>query len=270
MPAAPLAGPGARAASSRTATTRSCSTRRCSGARRLPRGEPRAAARRAGRAVAVVGARARSTTGCSTSSSTACSGFLAEVAGDPDHELRRQLDERVARAGRAAAHRSRRWPRRARSSRTSCSSTPRCGPGPARCGATPRTPSLAAGRRSRLRAAPPARRRARARPAARCRTTRRCRRRSTAGSSTAVGYLVEQYGHEIADLIAAHRRPLGRRRGQPPHRAAGRPGPAVHPHQRHGRRRPRRPGHLLGRPAAVGRPRGPTSSSGRPRRPRSG
>ena len=37
-------------------------------------------------------------------------------------------------------------------------------------------------------------------------------------------------------------RALGRRRHVPAHRAAGRPRPPVHPHQRHHRRRPRRPG----------------------------
>ena len=44
----------------------------------------------------------------------------------------------------------------------------------------------------------------------------------------------------LADLV--DRRALGRRRDRTAHRTAGRPRPAVHPHQRHGRRRPRRSG----------------------------
>ena len=47
-----------------------------------------------------------------------------------------------------------------------------------------------------------------------------------------------------------HRRPLGHRGDQPPHRAPGGPRPAVDPRQRHRRRRPRRPGDLHGRAAA--------------------
>ena len=44
-------------------------------------------------------------------------------------------------------------------------------------------------------------------------------------------------------------RALGRRRHVPAHRVAGRPRPPVHPHQRHHRRRPRRPGDLHRQPA---------------------
>ena len=47
------------------------------------------------------------------------------------------------------------------------------------------------------------------------------------------------------------RRPLGQPRHVPAHRAAGRPRPPVHPHQRHGRRRHRRHPDLHRRPAPV-------------------
>ena len=204
------------------------------------------------------------------SSSPACSGFLAEVAGDPDHELRRP----ARRAGSAElAVRLRTDPElaaRGEELKDELLEHPD-GAGVAGLAVARRSRrrSLAAADDPDVRPPPPARRRA------------SCGRRSLQDDPAlqakvdgwieqAVGYLVEQYRHEIADLIAAHRRPLGRRRGQPAHRAAGRPRPAVHPHQRHRGRRAGRSRHLLDRPAPLGRRGGPTSSSGRPRRPRSG
>ena len=60
--------------------------------------------------------------------------FIDEVAADPDHEVRRTIDH--ARGGRSPSGSSttRCCSPRARSSSTSCSSTPRCGRGWNRCG----------------------------------------------------------------------------------------------------------------------------------------
>ena len=92
----------------------------------------------------------------------------------------------------------------------------------------------------RQRAAPADRRLAgRARPAG-CRPIRSCRPRSTSWLVGTVGYLVDHYRGEVAELISTHRGEVGRPGDEPPRRAAGRARPAVHPDQRHARRRPRR------------------------------
>ena len=57
-------------------------------------------------------------------------------------------------------------------------------------------------RRSRLRPPPPARRRRSSGRAARCRRIPSSRRRSNGWIEKVVGYLAQEYGHEIADLIA--------------------------------------------------------------------
>ena len=63
----------------------------------------------------------------------------------------------------------------------------------------------------------------------------------------AVSYVAEQFRSEAADLISNTVPALGRRRDRQADRAAGRPGPPVHPHQRHHRGRFGRPAHLHGR-----------------------
>ena len=54
-------------------------------------------------------------------------------------------------------------------------------------------------------------------------------------------YVAEHFHGEIAALVEHDHRALGRRGDRPPPRAAARPRPAVHPHQRHRGRRPGRP-----------------------------
>ena len=67
----------------------------------------------------------------------------------------------------------------------------------------------------------------------------------------AAGHIVDHYRGEVADLISGTVGQVGCQGHRRTTRATGRPRPAVHPHQRHDRRRPRRPGDLLGQPAAV-------------------
>ena len=87
------------------------------------------------------------------------------------------------------------------SSRPSSSSTRRCGPGWTRCGATPRrrswpsptipTPTFAAGSTPRLGGR-----------GARCRRIPSLQAKVNGWIEKVVSYLAEEYGHEIADLIA--------------------------------------------------------------------
>ena len=53
-------------------------------------------------------------------------------------------------------------------------------------------------------------------------------------------FVVGRYGNELTTVITPHHRPLGRQGGRPQDRAARGPRPAVHPDQRHHRRRPGR------------------------------
>ena len=62
-----------------------------------------------------------------------------------------------------------------------------------------------------------------------------------------------RYGDELTAVITHTVEPLGRQGGRPPDRAARRPRPAVHPDQRHHRRRPGRRADPRGDGAAVGR-----------------
>ena len=76
--------------------------------------------------------------------------------------------------------------------------------------------------------------------------TTRCARGWTRWGADFAVWAVGRYGDELTAVITAHDRALGRRGGGPQDRAARRPRPAVHPDQRHHRRRPRRRGHPRG------------------------
>ena len=76
------------------------------------------------------------------------------------------------------------------------------------------------------------------RPAARGRG--RCAGGSTAPPPTSRSSRSTRYGAEVTAVITHTIAALGRQGGRPPDRAARRPRPAVHPDQRHHRRRPRR------------------------------
>ena len=66
------------------------------------------------------------------------------------------------------------------------------------------------------------------------------RARLDAPAADAVVFVVERYGSELTGGHHPHDRALGRPRGRRPDRAARRSRPAVHPDQRHDRRRPGR------------------------------
>ena len=90
----PAARPGDRRQRRRAATTSACSTRSSRASAR----SSRRTATRCGRACTPSrrgGCRSRSTTASSARSSAACRRFLADVLADPDHEVRHSLEERV-------------------------------------------------------------------------------------------------------------------------------------------------------------------------------
>ena len=129
-------------------------------------------------------------------------------------------------------------PRSARSgSRSGCWTTRRWSSRASRCGTR-------CGGRSRRRCVDPdgavrgaARRRAARRSARGCARTTTLRGRLDAHRGRLAVFAVERYGAEVTAVITHTDRAVGRQGGGPPDRAARRARPAVHPDQRHDRRR---------------------------------
>ena len=172
--------------------------------------------------------------------------FLGEVAADPDHAVRRQMDERI----RLLVDELRDSPEmaaRGEELKAQLLDNPAVRQWSGRLWGELKTSLVgaAADPESELRA-PPGRRHRQAR-------RHHPDRPRAAGQDRRLGRTDRRLPRPAVrprggrpDLL--DRREVGRRRRQPSHRAAGRPRPPVHPHQRHGRRRPRRRRDLRRRP----------------------
>ena len=168
--------------------------------------------------------------------------FLADVAGRArSTRCAHSIDERIRAARRAAARR----PGADRQGRgaqgRAARRTPTCRRGSAVAVGRAEADDPDASRRPRQRAAPPRSPTASRRLGERLATDAELQDKVDDWVERLVVYVVEQLPRRGRRPDRHHRRALGRRRHVPAHRAAGRPRPAVHPHQRHGRRRPRRP-----------------------------
>ena len=170
--------------------------------------------------------------------------WVADIRADPrPPRPPGAFDSLLAQLAQDLLHRSRRPRSGPRTSSAGCSSSRRRWPPACRCGAR-----SAARCSQALDDADGPLRDARRPGAGRLRRPdrhrrRRCARRLDVWGSDFAVWAVDRYGEELTSVITRDHRALGRPGGRPPDRAARRSRPAVHPDQRHHRRRPRRRAH---------------------------
>ena len=189
------------------------------------------------------GRRRGSTTPSSRGCTASCSAGSIDIRDDPRHHARAGagLDARPARPGPAprpghpGAHRAPQGPaarpppgHRVERSRSGT-----------RCAATLQASLVDPEGAVRLRL----RRRGLAPSPTGCSSRRPLRARLDGIASDAAVFAVERYGAEVTTVITHTIERWDGQRGRPPDRAARRSRPAVHPDQRHHRRRPRRRAH---------------------------
>ena len=166
--------------------------------------------------------------------------WVADIRRDPDHHARQALDSLLSQlaqdlltdpvdagAGRAAQD-------------TGCSSSRRWSSTGMSLWSAFRTRAARGARRRRRPAARARGARAGGRSASGSAATTCCASGWTRWGSDFAVWAVERYGDELTTVITHDDRALGRPGGRPQDRAARRSRPAVHPDQRHHRRRPRR------------------------------